>query len=83
MNTKFSYQDGKLSTALDVISWYLKGQKMIYLEAQSYCEFYLYRLMIPAICISTLTTVISGVFTGNTLASNIVAGATALHHCTF
>ena len=24
MNTKFSYQDGKLSTALDVISWYLK-----------------------------------------------------------
>jgi len=79
MNTKFSYQDGKLSTALDVISWYLKGQKMIYLEAQSYCEFYLYRLMIPAIFISTITTVISGVFTGNILASNIVAGATALN----
>jgi hypothetical protein len=79
MNTKFSYQDGKLSTSLDVISWYLKGQKMIYLEAQSYCEFYLYRLMIPAIFISTLTTVISGIFTGNILASNIVSGATALN----
>jgi hypothetical protein len=79
MNTKFSYQDGKLSTALDVVSWYLKGQKMIYLEAQSYCEFYLYRLMIPAIFISTLTTVISGIFTGNVLASNIVSGATALN----
>lgn len=79
MNTKFSYQDGKLSTALDVVSWYLKGQKMIYLEAQSYCEFYLYRLMIPAIFISTLTTVISGIFTGNILASNIVSGATALN----
>jgi hypothetical protein len=23
MNTKFGYEDGKLSTALDVISWYL------------------------------------------------------------
>jgi hypothetical protein len=79
MNTKFSYQDGKLSTALDVISWYLKGQKMIYLEAQSYCEFYLYRLMIPAIVISTITTVISGIFTGNILASQIVSGATALN----
>lgn len=79
MNTKFSYHDGKLSTALDVISWYLKGQKMIYLEAQSYCEFYLYRLMIPAICISTLTTVISGIFTGNVLASNFVSGATAIN----
>lgn len=79
MNTKFSYQDGKLSTALDVISWYLKGQKMIYLEAQSYCEFYLYRLMIPAICISTITSVISGIFTGNVIASNVVSGATALN----
>ena len=79
MNTKFSYQDGKLSTALDVISWYLKGQKMIYLEAQSYCEFYLYRLMIPAIFISTLTTVISGIFIGNELVSKIVSGATALN----
>ena len=79
MNTKFSYHDGKLSTALDVISWYLKGQKMIYLEAQSYCEFYLYRLMIPAIFISTLTTVISGIFKGNILASNVVSGATALN----
>ena len=79
MNTKFSCQDGKLSTALDVISWYLKGQKMIYLESQSYCEFYLYRLMIPAIIISTLTTVISGIFTGNIVASNVVSGATALN----
>jgi hypothetical protein len=29
MKTKFGFQDGKLSTALDIISWYLKGQKPI------------------------------------------------------
>jgi len=77
MNKKFGYQDGKLSTALDVISWYLKGQKMLYLESKAYCEFYLYRLMMPAIFISSLSSVISGVFSDNSNASKVVAGTTA------
>jgi len=77
MNKKFGYQDGKLSTALDVISFYLKGQKMLYLESKAYCEFYLYRLMMPAIFISSLSSVISGVFSDNTNASRVVAGTTA------
>ena len=41
MNNKFGYNDGKLSTALDMICLYLKGQKLLYLEAKYYCEFYL------------------------------------------
>ena len=77
MNTKFGYQDGKLSTALDVISWYLKGQKQLYLESKAYCEFYLYRLMMPAIFISSLSSVISGVFSESSTAAKIVAGTTA------
>ncbi len=71
MNTKFGYEDGKLSTALDVISWYLKGQKQLYLESKAYCEFYLYRLMIPAIFISSLSYVISGVFSESSTGGNI------------
>ena len=66
MNVKFGYNDGKLSAALDLISLYLKGQKMLYLEAKSYCEFYLYRLMIPAIIMSSVSSVISGIFYDNT-----------------
>ena len=77
MNTKFGYEDGKLSTALDVISWYLKGQKQLYLESKAYCEFYLYRLMMPAIFISSLSSVISGVFSESSTASKVVAGTTA------
>ena len=77
MNTKFGYLDGKLSTALDVISWYLKGQKQLYLESKAYCEFYLYRLMMPAIFISSLSSVISGVFNESSTAAKIVAGTTA------
>jgi hypothetical protein len=49
MTDVFGYHEGNLSTSLDVISCYLKGQKILYLEAKAYCEFYLYRLMMPAI----------------------------------
>jgi hypothetical protein len=77
MNIKFGYNDGKLSTALDLISLYLKGQKMLYLEAKSYCEFYLYRLMIPAIFISSASSVVSGIFNDNTTAVKIVSATSA------
>ena len=79
MNIKFGYNDGKLSAALDLISLYLKGQKMLYLEAKSYCEFYLYRLMIPAIIISSASSVISGIFYDNTTAVKIVSATSALN----
>jgi hypothetical protein len=79
MNVKFGYNDGKLSTALDLISLYLKGQKMLYLEAKSYCEFYLYRLMIPAIIISSVSSVVSGIFYDNTSAVKVVSGTSAIN----
>lgn len=79
MNVKFGYNDGKLSTALDLISLYLKGQKMLYLEAKSYCEFYLYRLMIPAIIISSVSSVISGILYDNTLAVKVVSATSAVN----
>ena len=79
MNNKFGYNDGKLSAALDLISLYLKGQKMLYLEAKSYCEFYLYRLMIPAIIMSSVSSVISGIFYDNTTAVKVVSGTSAIN----
>jgi hypothetical protein len=79
MYNKFGYNDGKLSSALNVISLYLKGQKLLYLEAKAYCEHYLYRMMLPAIVISSASSVISGVYSDNSTASKAVAGATALN----
>jgi hypothetical protein len=79
MNIKFGYNDGKLSASLDLISLYLKGQKLLYLEAKSYCEFYLYRLMIPAIIMSSVSSVISGIFYDNTTAVKIVSGTSAIN----
>ena len=79
MTDVFGYHEGNLSTSLDVISCYLKGQKILYLEAKAYCEFYLYRMMMPAIFISSIASVISGIYNDNSTAAKIVSGATALN----
>jgi hypothetical protein len=79
MNTKFGYNAGELANSLDIISAYLKTQKVLYLEAHSYCEFYLYRLTLPTILISSMCSVISGIFNTVPMASIIVAGATAFN----
>jgi len=79
MNNKFGYKEGNLSTTLDIISMYLRGQKILYLEAKAYCEFYLYRLMMPAILISSLCSVISGIFNNNNYAAMAISGATAFN----
>jgi hypothetical protein len=79
MDTKFAYQEGQLSIILDIITMYLKGQKLLYIESKEYCEFYLYRLMMPAIFISSVCSVISGVFSANQNASITVACLTAFN----
>ena len=61
MNNTFGYKEGQLSSTLDIVGIYMRGQKILYLEAKSYCEYYLWRLMIPTIIISTLCTIVSGV----------------------
>lgn len=45
------------SAALDILASYLKGQKIIYMEAKYYCETMLNRLMMPAILISACASV--------------------------
>ena len=52
---------------------------MLFLEAKAYCEFYLYRLMIPAIIISSLSTVISGIYYNNATAIKAVSATSAIN----
>jgi hypothetical protein len=53
---KLTYSQ-KYSSSLDIIASYLKGQKIIYMEASSYILFRLYMLMLPAIAISSFCSV--------------------------
>jgi hypothetical protein len=51
---KDTYWGGKVnnSLTLDLFASYLKGQKILYIEAKTYCEQRLHFFMLPAIFIS-------------------------------
>jgi hypothetical protein len=48
----------RYSSSLDILASYLKGQKIIYMEAKAHCDFWLNMLMMPAILLSTTVPVI-------------------------
>ena len=77
MTKKFNNQENIHSTALDIVSIYLRGQKILHFESKLYCEYYLYRLMLPAIFISTLSSVVSGILKDSVNASIAVCLLTA------
>ncbi len=52
----------RYSSALDILASYLKGQKIIYMEARSNRANILNKLMLPAIFISALASVIQPLF---------------------
>ena len=49
----------RYSSSLDILASYLKGQKIIYMEAKYECEKSLNLLMMPAIFLSTLSTILT------------------------
>ena len=59
INQSYSDINNKYSCALDILASYLKGHKIIYMEAKFYCETRLNCYMMPAILFSTAATVLS------------------------
>jgi hypothetical protein len=59
LNQNYNYEEAIKSTTLDIISVYLRGQKILYIEAKTYCEQQLYALMLPTIAITAICSVIS------------------------
>ena len=70
------------SSAMDILASYVKGQKIIYMEAESFCSSKLNYLMFPAIFFSTLASVMSQALDteswGTTLVACINAGISFL-----
>lgn len=64
----------KYSSALDIIASYLKGQKIIYMEARSYTIYQLYMLMIPAIFISAFCSIAQNPFSEQMYGDYIISG---------
>jgi hypothetical protein len=67
------------SAALDIIASYLRGQKIIYIEAKTHCEQSLYLLMFPTIFVSSLLTVLSLALDSISFGHLIVSGFGALN----
>ena len=61
INKYYFDENHRHSSSLDILASYLKGQKMIYMEAKYYSEQQLNKLMMPAILLSTAATVIAAV----------------------
>ena len=59
INKYYSDINHTYSSALDILASYLKGHKIIYMEAKFYCESHLNIYMMPSILFSTSATVLS------------------------
>jgi hypothetical protein len=59
LDTAYWDTDTTNSTALDIIAVYLKGQKILYIEAKTHCESHLSMLMLPSMFVSVLSSVLS------------------------
>jgi hypothetical protein len=66
------------SYAMDILATYVRGQKLIYMEAKHYCEKQLNALMFPAIFLSSLTSVLASVIENSTYGAATLSGISAI-----
>lgn len=59
MDKYYLNENHKFSAALDILASYLKGQKIVYMEARQHAVFHLNWMMLPAIALSGVATLLS------------------------
>jgi hypothetical protein len=79
MSQTYNFEESSHSTTIDIIGVYLKGQKLLYIEAKVYCEQYLYALMIPAIFITALCSILSLILQDYKIGPLVVSSLTAVN----
>lgn len=65
------------SNAMDILASYVKGQKLIYMEAENHCKTQLNQLMFPSIFFSCAASVLSVSFDGTQYGGVTIAGINA------
>lgn len=66
------------SAAMDILASYVKGQKLIYMESEAYCQSNLNRLMLPSIFLSATASVLSASVQEYTWGPTILASLSAI-----
>jgi hypothetical protein len=59
LRSTYNYKESNNSTICDILAMYLKGQKILYIEAKTLCEQRLNYLMLPAIFITSVCSILS------------------------
>jgi len=77
INRFYLDENHKFSAALDILASYLKGQKIIYMEARYHAENQLNYMMIPAIALSCLATVLAEVLECDDYGRTVLASVNA------
>ena len=75
-NTYHSYNE-YFSCAMDILASFVKGQKIIYMEAESLCQWRLNMLMFPSIFSSALASVSSSAFETFTWSGTLISSINA------
>ena len=79
LNTVYNNDRSISSTTLDILALYLNGEKVLYIEAKTYCEQQLNFLMLPTILISVVASVLSLFFQGKPYGGVTIAAMTAFN----
>ena len=79
INMTYMSQTTYYSLSLELIAWYLKSQRILYIESKTYCEQCLYFLMLPTIAISSLCSVLSIALKDTSFGSILISSLTALN----
>ena len=66
------------SSAMDILASYVKGQKIIYMETEAYCQRQLNTLMFPSIFFSAVASVMAGAIDNNIWGPTFLASINAV-----
>jgi len=73
LKNKYNFEESITSTSLDILALYLKGQKILHMEAKTLCEKRLNTLMLPAIAICSLCAILNFALNGTTYGPILVS----------
>jgi hypothetical protein len=77
LNQIYHNKNEYFSSAMDILASYVKGQKIIYMEAESYCQSRLNFLMFPSIFCSATASVLASAFESTTFGSVLISSINA------
>lgn len=79
LNNVYNNDRSISSTTLDILALYLNGEKILYIEAKTYCEQQLNFLMLPTILISVVASVLSLFLQGESYGGITIAAMSAFN----